>query len=363
MTNPEPSPSPQSPPKGRGAVGNPACRYSAARTEVFDDGWQREDEQAPVLRTTVEIDSTRSVLSYNESPDVPFDRSINPYRGCEHGCVYCFARPTHAWLGLSPGLDFESRLFAKPRAANILREELNRPGYRCAPVALGINTDAWQPVERERRITRDVLAVLAEARHPVSIVTKSALIERDLDLLADMAGQRLASVAVSLTTLDRKLARRLEPRAAAPQRRLETIRRLSEAGIPVTVLMAPLIPVLNEAEIEDLLQAAAEAGAQAAGYVILRLPLEVHPLFEAWLAEHEPLKAQHVMSRVRDLRGGKVYDTRFGKRMTGEGVFAELIRQRFTLAARRLGLDRRLPELDCSRFRPPQPASGQMSLF
>jgi DNA repair photolyase len=317
------------------------------------------------LRTRVTEERPRRVISRNDSPDVPFELSINPYRGCEHGCVYCFARPSHAYMGLSPGLDFETELFAKTGAAERLREELARPGHVPSPIALGINTDAYQPVERRLGITRELLEVLAETRHPVTIVTKSALVERDLDLLATMAQAGLAQVAVSITTLDRDLARRLEPRAAAPQRRLETMSRLSEAGVPVSLLMAPLIPVLTDGEVEGLLEAAAEAGAVAAGYVLLRLPLEVAPLFEDWLHTHVPLKAGHVLSRVRDTRGGQLYDARFGRRMVGEGAYAELLRQRFRLARRRTGLGERMPELDVSQFVPPRLPSkdGQMDLF
>ncbi|OOG23289.1 radical SAM protein [Thioalkalivibrio denitrificans] len=349
---------------GRGATVSPAARYESARTEAVDDGWHREEESAP-LHTEVTMEQARSVISRNDSPDVPFELSINPYRGCEHGCVYCFARPTHAYMGLSPGLDFETRLFAKAGAADRLREALARPGYACRPIALGVNTDAYQPVERRLRITRQVLEVLYDAHHPVTIVTKSALIERDLDLLAPMARDGLAQVAVSVTTLDRTLARRLEPRAAAPQRRIETIGRLNDAGVPVSLLMAPLIPVLTDGEMESLLTEGARAGAVAAGYVLLRLPLEVAPLFEDWLRTHVPLKADHVLARIRDSRGGKLYDARFGRRMTGDGPYAELLRQRFRLARRRAGLAGRMPELDMGRFVPPRPFSGggQMGLF
>jgi len=350
--------------RGRGATRSPAARYESTRSEPVDDGWHQE-EALPPLRTRVTEERPRRVISRNDSPDVPFELSINPYRGCEHGCVYCFARPSHAYMGLSPGLDFETELFAKTGAAERLREELARPGHVPSPIALGINTDAYQPVERRLRITRDLLEVLAEARHPVTIVTKSALIERDLDLLAPMARAGLAQVAVSITTLDRELARRLEPRAAAPQRRLETMRHLSEAGVPVTLLMAPLIPVLTDGEVEGLLAAAAEAGAVAAGYVLLRLPLEVADLFEDWLRTHVPLKAKHVLSRIRDTRGGQLYDARFGRRMVGEGAYAELLRQRFRLARRRAGLAGRMPELDLSQFVPPRVPTkdGQLDLF
>jgi len=351
--------------RGRGATQRPAARYESTRSEPVDDGWYRDDEDLPPLRTHVTEERPRRVISENQSPDVPFELSINPYRGCEHGCVYCFARPTHAYMGLSPGLDFETELFAKTGAADRLVEELARPGYRCRPIALGINTDAYQPVERRLRITRDLLQVLHDARHPVTIVTKSALVERDLDLLVPMARAGLVQVAVSVTTLDRDLARTLEPRAAAPRRRLETIRVLSEAGVPVSLLVAPLIPVLTDTELESLLEAGARAGAVAAGYVLLRLPLEVAGLFEDWLHTHVPLKAEHVLSRLRDSHGGKLYDARFGQRMIGDGPYATLLRQRFRLARRRSGLDDRMRELDSSQFTPlPVPsADGQMDLF
>ncbi len=332
---------------------DPGARFEATQREPFDDGWEGDGEAAPVLRTEVTLEHPRTVLSWNQSPDVPFELSLNPYRGCEHGCAYCFARPAHAYMGLSPGLDFESRLFAKVGAAQCLRRELARPSHRVTPLALGINTDAYQPIERERRITREILEVLAETGHPVSIVTKSALVERDLDLLAPMAARGLAQVAVSVTTLDRALSRQLEPRAASPARRLETVARLSAAGVPVSLLVAPLIPVLTDAELETLLVAGAAAGAVAAGYVLLRLPREVAPLFEDWLRTHQPLKAEHVLQRLREAHGGQLYDATFGHRMRGAGPYAELLRQRFRLARRRAGLQGRLVELDCTQFVPP----------
>ncbi|MCC6303045.1 MAG: PA0069 family radical SAM protein [Gammaproteobacteria bacterium] len=348
-------------PQGRGATLSPDNRYSPiARTEI-DDGWGSLDASLEPLVTTLTVDTSRSVISYNTSPDVGFDRSINPYRGCEHGCVYCFARPTHAYLDLSPGLDFESRLFYKPDAPDLLRRELAAPRYECAPIAVGIITDAYQPVERRLGLTRRILEVLLEARHPFTIVTKSALIERDLDLLAEAARRNLVGVAVSVTTLRRDLARRMEPRAAAPQRRLETIRALSAAGVPVTVLAAPLIPVLTDTELEDILGQARAAGAGAAGYVLLRLPLELKEMFRDWLAAHEPLKVGHVMSRVQDTRGGKDYQAEFGARMRGTGDYAAIIAQRFRLCAKKLGYGE-FPDLDGARFR--KPATGpQMSLF
>ena len=349
---------------GRGARSNPDNRFEATRRELIDDGWGSLDAPPPPLTTTLTVDSSRSVISYNTSPDVPFDRSINPYRGCEHGCVYCFARPTHAYLDLSPGLDFESKLFYKPNAAELLRNELAKRNYRCQPITVGINTDAYQPVERKLGVTRQILEVLRDCHHPLTIVTKSALIERDLDILAPMAARNLVHVAVSITTLDHRLARRLEPRAAAPKRRLQTIATLSEAGIPVTVLVAPLIPVLTDNELETILEQVRQAGARDAGYVLLRLPLEIKTLFKEWLVEHEPGKADHVMNRIRDSRGGKEYDAAFGQRMRGTGIFADLIAQRFKLAKKRLGFAG-TPQLDTQQFCPPTPVnhSGQLALF
>jgi DNA repair photolyase len=349
-------------PRGRAATGNPDNRFESRRREAFDDGWETRDEEAPALRTDVGTDTSRSVINYNASPDVPFDRSINPYRGCEHGCIYCFARPTHAYLGYSPGLDFESRILMKPDAAELLRRELSARGYTPQPVALGINTDAYQPVERRLQITRGILDVLRECQHPVTIVTKSQLIERDLDILAELATTRLVSVAVSLTTLDRALARRMEPRAAAPQRRLQTISALAEAGVPVSVLVAPVIPFLTDHELEHLLEAAHGAGARSAGYVLLRLPNEVKELFSGWLEKHYPLKARHVLSRVYEMRGGRAYDATFHTRMRGQGHFAGLLEKRFAIASRRLGFAD-FPELDCNRFSPPARDERQLSLW
>ena len=311
----------------------------------------------------VQAEASRSILTFNQSPDLPFDRSVNPYRGCEHGCVYCFARPTHAYLGLSPGLDFETRLFSKPEAAALLEESLRKPGYRCQTLALGVNTDAYQPVERKLEITRSLLQVLRRFRHPVAIVTKSALIERDIDILSEMAQRRLVSVYVSMTTLDAGLARKLEPRASAPQRRLQTIRKLAQAGVPVSTLVAPVIPVLTDPEMDAILAAVKDAGAQSAAYIMLRLPLEVSELFQQWLQEHYPLKAAHVMTRVRDTRGGKDYDSRFGVRLSGSGAFADIIAQRFALACRRLDLKPRDYSLDNSAFRVPARSGDQLGLF
>ena len=349
------------PRKGRGAVTNEAGRYEVLSRQAFDDGWSMLDAEPSPLRTTLTPDASRSVISRNQSPDVPFDCSINPYRGCEHGCVYCYARPTHAWLGLSPGVDFESKLFYKADAAAQLRRELAQPAYRCTPIALGANTDPYQPSEKKLRVTRSILEVLSDLHHPVSIVTKAALVERDIDLLAPMAARNLCTVAVSVTTLDRRLSRLMEPRAAAPQRRLRTIKNLNDAGIPVSVLVAPVIPVLTDPEMESILEQVRVAGARAAGYVLLRLPLEVKELFVDWLHARYPLKAEHVMNRIRDVRDGKTNDATFGRRQRGTGVYADLISRRFALAVKRLGFPG-IPELDTSLFSPAID-SDQLSLF
>ncbi len=348
--------------RGRGAISNPDNRFDSNQRELIDDGWGNLDEPLQPLRTTLTIDTAKTVISYNQSPDIPFDRSINPYRGCEHGCVYCFARPTHAYLGLSPGLDFETKLFYKPDAATLLREELGKKNYQCQPIALGINTDAYQPVERQLGLTRQLLEVLQETRHPVTLVTKSALIERDIDILAEMAQHNLVHVALSITSLNRDLSRRLEPRAAAPQRRIETVQRLSAAGIPVSVLIAPLIPVLNDSELESIMETARNAGADGCGYVLLRLPHELKDLFQQWLHEHEPLKAEHVMNRIRDCRGGKEYQAAFGSRMSGSGIFADLLRQRYQLAMKRLNF-KGVSELEIEHFIKPQKEQPQLELF
>lgn len=342
--------------KGRGAVSNLQGRYEVNGREEFDDGWERDEDEATGIRTVVSDELAKTILSRNSSPDIPFNVSLNPYRGCEHGCIYCFARPTHSYLGLSPGLDFESRLFAKVNAAELLRRELAKPGYLPEHIAIGVNTDAYQPCERERGLTRQVLEVLKECRHPYGLITKSSLIERDIDLIAPMAEKGQACAAITLTTLDPQIARTLEPRAAAPARRLRTIRTLTEAGIPVSVSVAPIIPFVTEPEIERILEAARDAGAVSAHYVVLRLPFEVNPLFQQWLEAHFPERAQRVMNRVRDMRGGKDYDSEWGKRMQGEGVWADLIHQRFTKAVERLGLGKlrsRFDRLDASQFRRP----------
>ncbi|MGB8275709.1 MAG: PA0069 family radical SAM protein [Alphaproteobacteria bacterium] len=361
------------PRKGRGAVSNPDCRYEPhARIQTDDgwsdgrgDGWSEDDEAfAPApLRTTVTPDASRTVIARNDSPDVGFEQSINPYRGCEHGCVYCFARPTHAYLGLSPGLDFESRLFMKPDAHRLLDRELRRPGYRCRAIAMGTNTDPYQPAEREHKITRRILEVLAAFNHPVSIVTKAALVARDIDILAPMAERGLVQVMLSVTTLERTVARTLEPRAATPERRLETVRALNAAGIPAGVMVAPVIPGLTDHELERILERAREAGANCAGYILLRLPLEVKDLFAEWLAAHAPLKAGRVLSLVRQARGGRLNDPAFGSRMKGSGPIAELIARRFEAACRRLDLARDSAALDATKFRPPPAKGDQLSLL
>lgn len=348
--------------RGRGAISNASGRFEATQSEAVDDGWGEPDELPPI-RTEVLFDKARSIISRNTSPDIGFDQSVNPYRGCEHGCVYCYARPTHAYLGLSPGLDFETRLFAKPDAAALLEKELMRPGYEPRTLAIGTNTDPYQPIERQYRIMRSVLEVLARTGHPVSIVTKSALVARDIDILAPMARRGLACVALSVTTLDPRLARAMEPRAAAPYRRLETMRRLSDAGIPVSMMVAPIIPAINDGEIEAILEAGHQAGAREAGYVILRLPLEVRDLVVEWLVEHYPGKARHVLSLLRDMRGGKDYDARWHERMRGDGPYAAMIARRFALALKRLGYLKRQLRLRTDLFQGAPPPAEQLSLF
>jgi DNA repair photolyase len=349
--------------RGRGAVGNPSGRYEPLHREQIDDGWDNVDAPPPPLRTTILKDTSRTIIARNASPDIPFDRSINPYRGCEHGCIYCFARPTHAWLGFSPGLDFESKIMMKPDAAALLDKALRARGYRCRTMAMGTNTDPYQPAERKFQITRAVLQVLARFNHPVGIVTKSALITRDIDILAPMAARQLAKVALSVTTLDAGLARDMEPRASTPARRLEAIRQLSAAGIPTAVMFAPVIPALNDHELESVLAAAREAGAVEAGYVMLKLPLEVRDLFQEWLAAAVPGKAKHVMTLVRAMRGGRDYDPEWHTRMSGTGPIADAVRRRFVIACRKLGLNERTYRLDADRFKPPPAAGDQLQLF
>ena len=349
--------------KGRGAASSTDGRFEPYTHEAIDDGWGSLDEALPPLRTTVGTDHARSVISHNDSPDVGFDQSLNPYRGCEHGCIYCYARPSHAYLGLSPGLDFETKLFAKHDAPARLIEELRRPGYRPRVLALGVNTDAYQPIERRLQITRRVLEVLAACEHPVSLITKSSLIERDLDVLTPMAQKGLVQAFVTVTTLKHELARKLEPRATAPTRRIETIKRLTDAGVPVGVMVAPVIPVLTDGEIETIVTAAHDAGARFAGYVLLRLPHEIKDLFKEWLALHAPLAQEHVLARLREARGGRDNDPRFGTRMVGQGEYADLIGRRFELHCKRLGLNRERLDLATDRFRPPPVAGGQLDLF
>ena len=348
--------------RGRGAGLNPSGRFEPAEREQIDDGWQTFETLEP-FRTEVQVEKPRAIITRNDSPDIPFDRSINPYRGCEHGCIYCFARPTHAYMGLSAGLDFEAKLFAKPDAARLLERELSKPGYKPRTIAIGTNTDPYQPIEKEWRIMRQILEVLSAANHPVTIVTKSALIMRDIDILADMAEKGLARAALSVTTLDRRLARLMEPRAATPTRRLEAVRALSEAGIPTAVLASPMIPALNDHELERILDAGAAAGAKEASYILLRLPLEVSPLFRDWLLRNYPDRYRHVMSLIRSMRGGKDYDAEFGKRMKGAGPYAWQIARRFELTAKKLGLTRRSASLNTDLFVPPSGHGVQLSLL
>ncbi len=361
--------------KGRGAVSNLAGRYETHTSERIDDGWWQDPDDIDPPRagqTLVTEEMAKSLINRNQSPDLPFELSINPYRGCEHGCIYCFARPTHSYLGLSPGLDFETRLYAKVNAPALLRRELAQPRYQPSPIALGVNTDAYQPCERHYLLTRQLLEVLHECRHPVGLITKASLIERDMDILAPMAAQRLVVACVTITTLNHHLSRTLEPRAASPTRRLETIRRLAAAGIPVAVSVAPVIPFITEQELEKVLAAAAEAGATNAGYTVLRLPWELNPLFQQWLSVHFPERAERVMNRIRDMRNGKDYDAKFLSRMKGEGLWADLIQQRFVKACARLGFNHsgRFRALDTTHFRRPReiPAAsaqrgGQLDFF
>lgn len=348
--------------RGRAAGINPAGRFETLERVAVDDGWQMLEDMPP-FKTEVQVEKPRTVITRNDSPDIPFDRSINPYRGCEHGCIYCFARPTHSYMGLSAGLDFEAKLFAKPDAPRLLERELSKPGYKVKPIAIGTNTDPYQPIEREWRIMRQVLEVLDKANHPVVIVTKSALILRDLDILKSMAERGLVKVGISVTTLDRKLARTMEPRASTPAKRLEAIKTLSEAGIPVAVMMAPVIPALNDHEIERILDSGKAAGASEASYVLLRLPLEVSPLFRDWLLQNYPDRYRHVMSLVRSMRDGKDYDAEFGKRMKGAGPYAWQISRRFEMATKRLGLMRRSLHLREDLFVSPNSDGVQLSLL
>ena len=348
--------------RGRGAQSRDCGRFERLRRVDESDGWDMPEDD-PALRTQVSEERPRRLINYVSSPDLSFDRTINPYRGCEHGCIYCFARPSHAWLGLSPGLDFETKLVARPDAAEVLDQELRAHRYSVAPIAIGTNTDPYQPIERDRRIMRDCLKVLQTSRHPVMIATKGTLIERDIDILSEMAAQNLVRVGITITTLDADLNRRMEPRVPSPVRRLATIRRLSEAGIPVRVMLSPIVPGLTDSEIEPILTAARDAGATAATWAMLRLPLEVAPLWEAWMDAHYPDRKSRVMSKLREMHGGKVYDAQFFKRVRGEGAYAALIAQRFTKARKRLGLDGDMPDLDCTIFQPPVRAGDQLNLF
>ena len=348
--------------KGRAGLSNAASRYDRYAREAVDDGWMQDDELPP-LRTEVSVERPRSVITKNTSPDLSFDRSINPYRGCEHGCIYCFARPSHAWLGLSPGLDFETKLIARPEAASVLERELAKARYEPSPIAIGTNTDPYQPIERDYRVMRRVLQVLSEHNHPVTVTTKGTLIERDIDILAPMAKAGLAAVGISVTTLDPVLSRQMEPRCPMPKRRLETIARLTEAGIPVRVMASPVVPGLTDHETEAILEAAAVAGATAASAIILRLPREVATLFREWLTENQPGRAAKVIARVRETHGGKDYDPEWGKRMRGEGAFADLHRHRFLIALKRLGLSESMPDLRTDLFRVPPKEGDQLSLF
>ena len=360
------SPDRHMPRTGRGAASNPANRFETTESLAIDDGWGSLDEPLPALETIVQAEAARTIIARNSSPDIPFTQSINPYRGCEHACTYCYARPSHGYAGLSPGLDFETKLFYKADAARLLKNELGRKSYVCSPIALGSNTDPYQPIERRYRVTREILETLSACNHPATIVTKgAALIGRDIERLADMARRRLVSVFISITTLDPMLKRTLEPRAASPAARLKAVERLNAAGVPAGVMVAPVIPFLTDHEAEAILEAAKTAGALSADYIMLRLPHEVAPLFREWLETHVPLKADHVMSRVQALRGGRDNDPRFGTRQRGEGVFADIFRKRFDLARRRQGLDgddERF-RLDTTLFRPPRPKSPQRDLF
>ncbi|MGJ8545458.1 MAG: PA0069 family radical SAM protein [Sulfitobacter sp.] len=349
--------------KGRGTASNHAGRFEPLTREATSDGWDSGAGDLPLLRTQTSIERPRSVISYNKSPDLPFDRSINPYRGCEHGCIYCFARPSHAYLGLSPGLDFETKLVARPEAPQVLRRELAARSYRAAPIAIGTNTDPYQPIEKQHGIMRACLEELRAANHPVAIVTKGSLIERDIDILADMATRNLVRVGISVTSLDAKLSRLMEPRAPAPARRIAVIRALAEAGIPVRVMAAPMVPALTDPELEAILTQGRDAGACHASWIMLRLPREVSPLFQDWLATHYPDRAGRIMSRLREMHGGKAYDTAWHKRMRGEGPYAQIIAQRFTVAIKRLGLAQTAPDLRCDLFRPPARDSRQMALL
>lgn len=352
-----------SPFKARASCSNETGRFEQYTAEEFDDGWGGDRAANPRVQTDIRTEVARSIISYNRSPDLPFDRSINPYRGCEHGCIYCFARPTHAYLGLSPGLDFETRLIARPNAASVLRRQLSSKSYKVATMAMGTNTDPYQPIDRDWALTRQCLQVLAAAKHPVAIVTKGALIERDIDILSDMARDGLARVGISVTTLDPEISRKMEPRAPSPHRRLKTIERLANAGIEVRVMASPMVPAFTDPELESILQAGADAGATFASWIMLRLPREVSQLWQEWLNEHYPNRATRIMSRLRDMHGGKDYDARWGHRMRGEGTYAEMVQMRFLLACKRTNLLQTAPDLRCDLFRRPNRDHRQMTLI
>jgi DNA repair photolyase len=377
-------PLPAQPRKGRGAISNPKSRFDREERVAIDDGWAPTvsaapqggiadaglpadgadlDEELPPLVTQLQRDHSRSIIAHNQSPDVPFAQSINPYRGCEHGCVYCFARPTHAYLGLSPGLDFETKIFAKPEAARLLAAELRDPRYRVQAIAMGTNTDPYQPIERSAKITRSILEVLRDFAHPFTIVTKSALVTRDLDIIAPMAARRLCKIFVSVTTLDRALARAMEPRASTPPKRIAAIKALADAGVTVGIMSAPMIPALTDSEMEAILEAGRDAGAVSAGYTMLRLPYEIKDLFSEWLEAHAPLKAKHVLSLIRDVRGGRLNSSEWGERMRGAGPFADLLAKRFRLACARLGLNKHDWSVDTTQFKPPPQAGDQLRLL
>ncbi|KTD09385.1 PA0069 family radical SAM protein [Legionella jamestowniensis] len=355
------------PTKNRGSLSNPEGRFESKVYEPFEDGWALEEEELPPLETFLFPEASKSVITRNDSPDLGFEQSINPYRGCEHGCIYCYARPSHAYMNLSPGLDFETKIFYKVDAEKLLREELNKPKYRCKPIVLGANTDPYQPAESKLKITRSILEVLREHRHPVIIITKNSLIERDSDILQEMAKDNLVRVAVSITTLSTQLKHIMEPRTSAPSARVKVVKHLSEHHIPVRVMLAPIIPMVNDVEIEKILQTTSEAGAEYASYVLIRLPYEVKDLFKEWLAQHFPQRAEHIMSLIRQMRGGKEYDATFGKRMRGEGEFANLIETRFRLACKRFNLNKKpLVELSVDQFkktREEQPVTNQLNLW
>ncbi len=349
--------------RGRGAGLNPAGRFDNSSTDVFDDGWRDYRNDNPPLRTSVTIETPKTVLTRNQSPDVPFDRSVNPYRGCEHGCIYCFARPSHGYLNLSSGIDFETKLYAKPDAANLLQGEISQKGYECRPIAFGTNTDPYQPIEKDRKITRSILEMLSDCHHPFTITTKSSLVTRDIDILKPLAARRLTAVGISVTSLDPHLSRRMEPRASSPAKRIDAIKELSENGIPVVLQLAPVIPAINDMEMEGIMEAAKKAGATQAIFLPIRLPFEVSDLFQNWLQAHFPDRAAKVMAQIRSLRGGRDNDPRFKMRMKGQGAYADIMHQRFKKLSKKLGYSTRKYDLDSSQFKPPGAPLNQLPLF